>query len=219
MNPQNLAGWALLTDEQRADIQAHVDGLTIADTKPYEPPAHGWTCFHCGETFKTREGGALHFGQSVTGRPACDVDRPLIEAANAADAATWPVTTWAVPVADLRRFRDARQTMAGASTCQSGDAMREAVGLARTLHGRFYANVAQWRPLDDIRGVIMQINNMVAGVIERLEAAEIGRDNLRSAVLWALGEGDDFPLRQDGEGAYWWRKELRERAFPKDGES
>ena len=35
---------------------------------------------------------------------------------------------------------------------------------------------------------------------------------LRGAIRWALGEGDDFRPREEGEGAYWWRKELRRRA-------
>jgi hypothetical protein len=32
------------------------------------------------------------------------------------------------------------------------------------------------------------------------------------AVRWALGEVGDFPVRQTGQGAYWWRIELRKRA-------
>jgi hypothetical protein len=35
---------------------------------------------------------------------------------------------------------------------------------------------------------------------------------LESAVAWALGENGEFRERREGEGAYWWRKELRERA-------
>lgn len=35
---------------------------------------------------------------------------------------------------------------------------------------------------------------------------------LEKAIRWALGELDDFPLRQPGEGAFWWRKELSKRA-------
>jgi hypothetical protein len=53
--------------------------------------------------------------------------------------------------------------------------------------------------------------------IERLEqrAAELEQDaaRYRAAILWALGgEGSDFRPRMEGEGAYWWRKELRKRA-------
>ena len=35
---------------------------------------------------------------------------------------------------------------------------------------------------------------------------------LREAIAWALGESGNFPPREDGEGAYWWRTELRKRA-------
>ena len=38
---------------------------------------------------------------------------------------------------------------------------------------------------------------------------------LEAAVLWALGyevEDGDFRERRKGEGAYWWRNELAERA-------
>lgn len=42
------------------------------------------------------------------------------------------------------------------------------------------------------------------------------RDNkiavLENAIRWALGEIDDFPERKNGQGGYWWRTELRERA-------
>ena len=33
----------------------------------------------------------------------------------------------------------------------------------------------------------------------------------REIFTWLLGEGDEFPLRPEGKGLYWWRKELRER--------
>lgn len=39
------------------------------------------------------------------------------------------------------------------------------------------------------------------------------RDALKAAILWALGgEGSNFRTRAEGEGAYWWRTELRRRA-------
>lgn len=57
-----VSGWSALTDKQRADIEAHIRGLT-EDADTYEAPRHGWSCFHCGETFHTQAGAALHFGQ------------------------------------------------------------------------------------------------------------------------------------------------------------
>jgi len=39
---------------------------------------------------------------------------------------------------------------------------------------------------------------------------KLEQDNktLRAAIAWALGY-TNFPQRQDGEGPYWWRSELR----------
>lgn len=37
----------------------------------YPAPAHGWTCFHCGETFKGSAAAALHFGAVPSREPAC----------------------------------------------------------------------------------------------------------------------------------------------------
>lgn len=39
----------------------------------YEKPAHGWTCFHCGETFTTVGSARLHFGAEQTAEPGCMV--------------------------------------------------------------------------------------------------------------------------------------------------
>jgi hypothetical protein len=46
----------------------------------------------------------------------------------------------------------------------------------------------------------------------KLTAAEARVSELEGALRWALGEGDEFRLRGPGEGAFWWRKELGERA-------
>lgn len=50
----------------------------------------------------------------------------------------------------------------------------------------------------------------VAGASE--EEKETPNENMRAAILWALGEFGDFRPRELGEGAYWWRRELRQRA-------
>ena len=52
---------------------------------------------------------------------------------------------------------------------------------------------------------------------DALSALREERDRLRAAILWALGEGDDFPdwpatVTITGNPKYWWRKELRQRA-------
>lgn len=59
-----------LTTPQIADIAAHVRGLQDGP-ETYPVPSHGWTCFHCGETFRTIAGARLHFGTPAERRPVC----------------------------------------------------------------------------------------------------------------------------------------------------
>jgi hypothetical protein len=55
---------------EREDIQAHIRGRT--DQKDtYDAPKHGWTCFHCGETFRTSFGAKVHFGADPSAKPGC----------------------------------------------------------------------------------------------------------------------------------------------------
>lgn len=39
----------------------------------YTAPAHGWTCFHCGETFTTVGSARDHFGATPDATPGCMV--------------------------------------------------------------------------------------------------------------------------------------------------
>ena len=57
----------------RPNIEAHVRGKTDSDREFKERPPHGWTCFHCGETFKTVGGARLHFGKTPDEPAACTV--------------------------------------------------------------------------------------------------------------------------------------------------
>ncbi len=61
----------LLSNEQLADIVAHVDGLLPSDSETYPAPANGWTCFHCGAHFWTTRGARLHFGATPESIPSC----------------------------------------------------------------------------------------------------------------------------------------------------
>jgi hypothetical protein len=56
----------------------------------YTPPAHGWTCFHCGETFHGQQAARLHFGASVNDEPKCQISANRLRAMEA----------------ELRRYRD-----------------------------------------------------------------------------------------------------------------
>lgn len=46
----------------------------------------------------------------------------------------------------------------------------------------------------------------------QLAAANERAERAEKAIAWALGESDEFPPREPGQGAYWWRTELRRRA-------
>jgi hypothetical protein len=59
-----------LDDEQVEDIRRHVRGLQDGD-ETYNAPRRGWTCFHCGETFKTEGVASLHFGTIEDAFPRC----------------------------------------------------------------------------------------------------------------------------------------------------
>lgn len=62
-----------LSDIEIEDIRAHIRAKQPGPAT-YPRPDRGWTCFHCGETFHTPGGAALHFGKPVD-RPVCHTDR------------------------------------------------------------------------------------------------------------------------------------------------
>lgn len=45
----------------------------------YPMPAHGWTCFHCGETFRTAGLAREHFGATPDEEPSCKLKVTLKE--------------------------------------------------------------------------------------------------------------------------------------------
>lgn len=45
----------------------------MADGETYQMPPHGWTCFHCGETFRTPNTARDHFGLSPSSDPGCRI--------------------------------------------------------------------------------------------------------------------------------------------------
>ncbi|WP_428988192.1 hypothetical protein [Methylocapsa aurea] len=45
----------------------------MVDEDHYAAPAHGWTCFHCGETFLSPGAARDHFGADQLQDPACRI--------------------------------------------------------------------------------------------------------------------------------------------------
>lgn len=52
-------------------------------TDKYPAPAHGWTCFHCGETFYHATAARLHFGAGVHDEPKCQISAHKVRAMEA----------------------------------------------------------------------------------------------------------------------------------------
>jgi hypothetical protein len=45
----------------------------MIDEEHYVIPAHGWTCFFCGDTFKTAGAAGDHFGGNMSETAACRI--------------------------------------------------------------------------------------------------------------------------------------------------
>jgi chromosome segregation ATPase len=57
-------------------------------------------------------------------------------------------------------------------TAEVAEARAYAKYLAETMAAKGYPDVQQWEPLDDLVGLLTQIDNMVAGIRDRAEKAE-----------------------------------------------
>lgn len=64
------AGAVEITRRQMVRLVRHGDIPTT-----YEGPRHGWTCFHCGQTFHTTTQARGHFGVVPSYTPACLIVR------------------------------------------------------------------------------------------------------------------------------------------------
>lgn len=66
-------------DSEDARTAAAVLPDAIDDSETYEPPAHGWTCFHCGETFTVWGEARDHFGETQGATAGCLIARVPLE--------------------------------------------------------------------------------------------------------------------------------------------
>jgi hypothetical protein len=64
----------------------------------------------------------------------------------------------------------------------------------------------------DNPGVIAGLEDALANAKIDLRMAKARECRMQTAIRWALGELGGFHGREEGQGAYWWRTELRERS-------
>jgi len=102
----------------------------------------------------------------------------------------------------------------GRSLDYTGDDMRDYARAA--LDAIAEAHQAEVARLQDELRIIAGKRSLEADRCDTLvgEVARLmrERDRFEAAIRWALGEGEGFPVRMEGEGRYWWRTELRRRA-------
>lgn len=63
----------------------------MAEPDTYMPPEHGWTCFHCGDTFTCEKTARTHFGATPDAVPGCllrmqEGDRPMLRLVRSLEA-------------------------------------------------------------------------------------------------------------------------------------
>lgn len=77
-----------------------------------------------------------------------------------------------------------------------------------TVRGRQHAREKMKLAAQTIAALDARLASLTA------EQGRAARDAERyeAAIRWALGETDEFPYREGGQGPYWWRTELRRRA-------
>jgi hypothetical protein len=71
--------------------------------------------------------------------------------------------------------------------------------------GRIARHVATAGEMADAAAMVA-VRNAAPGLIDEVR-------RLRAAIRWALGEEGEFPGTAQGLGAFYWRRELRTRAF------
>lgn len=72
----------------------------------YEPPKHGWTCFHCGETFKTFGSARDHFGADPSAQPGCLIDQVALEEGGKPERGRGLLVALRKVEAELTRYRE-----------------------------------------------------------------------------------------------------------------
>ena len=136
-------------------IEARARAATQGEWIPghHANPDHSCSCRGILSEFYF--GSICTVNESLT-RDIEDGDNPPPEeaAANARHIAGMDPTTTLALTAEVRKLREAEQKH-----------LQYVTSLAKYLHGKCYAEVApDWEPLDDVYGVLTQIDNMIAGL-------------------------------------------------------
>lgn len=99
----------------------------------YTAPEHGWTCFHCGETFTTPGSARDHFGFEPSADPACRIkvgaERGLVMELRKAEQAA--AEAWAALHSESSDFAKAHYAQAARHSRQIMEA--EELGYERGL--------------------------------------------------------------------------------------
>lgn len=153
---------------------------------------------------RMREGLGLHTTDTAPGAkaaPAVNVEALCAEALRMADD-----TDDSYYDKILRRLATALRTVDAARVEWHTRAKEFRLALIATREQRDKF----WSQRDTLRATLAERD-------AELAAAREDTNRLGAAIRWALGE-TDFRERGTGEGAYWWRKELRARAgvLPKE---
>jgi hypothetical protein len=74
----------------------------------------------------------------------------------------------------------------------------------------------EWTPTECVirDAIIAALKTPRLKRLAKIAAMGMTPENMADAIEWALGMGKDgFAPRQEGQGIYWWRTELRNRAL------
>lgn len=153
----------------------------VARGEVYLPPKHGWTCFHCGETFHVEAQARGHFGTDPMAEPAC-----LVRAAALARVPRVPRREWP----DMYRLRDLEAEVAKLRAEAEDEHSRAYYARQESEIRGTAAAFKDCRTLRDVFNLYDSMEGRALAAEERATAAEQQRDTLaaeNSARSWVHG--------------------------------
>jgi len=211
--PSHHMGWE---DESEKAIYRNAAAQIMAMNTPAETgevevkwPHGDGTC-----TFIDRSGKRL-MAIARDGSVVGDVDLTVTEAEASSEGFAFPVPHLLRALAKSQRvalppssgfehkpsaIEDSAPAIADKdSSGWEADTYREALSLAKSLWAQHYRETApDWRPLEDLRGVLSQIDNMTTGLARKGSGWEAGAEAMREkAANHARAQFDDRPRSPD----------------------